>query len=315
MATRRAVVVDPTVAGRLAIRTVDLPALASSEALVRVATLSLNLGEVRRALTMAEAGWRPGWDIAGVVETAAADGSGPKAGARVVGLVPTGGWSELVPVSTAASAEIPAAVSFAQAATLPVAGLTALYALAQGGFLLGKSVLVTGASGGVGHLGCQLARQAGARVVASVRSAERSALAKEAGAHEVAVGADLSAAAAFGPYDMILESVGGRSLANALTMLAQDGICVLYGVSESPDVSFEARRFMMTGGASLYGLILFHEIKRRPASQGLTQLLRLVEDKQLHPAIEVEASWTQIAEIANRLYDRKIAGKAVLRVE
>jgi NADPH:quinone reductase len=314
MPTRRAVVVDPSVSGRLAIREVAIPALTSSEALVRVSAISLNLGEVRRALTMADAGWRPGWDIAGVVEQAAADGSGPKAGARVVGLVPTGGWSELVPVPTYSLAELPASVSFAQASTLPVAGLTALYALAQGGFLLGRSVLVTGASGGVGHLGCQLARHAGARVVASVRSDSRVALVKEAGAHHVAVGADLSAAAAFGPYDLILESVGGRSLTNALTMLAQDGRCVLYGVSESPEVSFEARRFMMIGGAGLYGLILFHEIKRRPASRGLTQLLRLVEDGQLRPAIEVEAPWTQIAEVANRLRDRKIAGKAVLHV-
>jgi NADPH:quinone reductase-like Zn-dependent oxidoreductase len=263
---------------------------------------------------MADAGWRPGWDIAGVVEQAAADGSGPKAGARVVGLVPAGGWSELVPVPTHALAELPASVSFVQASTLPVAGLTALYALAQGGFLLGKSVLVTGASGGVGHLGCQLARHAGARVVASVRSDSRVALVKEAGAHEVAVGADLAAAASFGPYDLVLESVGGRSLTNALTMLAQDGTCVLYGVSESPEVSFEARRFMMIGGASLYGLILFHEIKRRPASQGLTHLLRLVEDGRLRPAIEVEAPWTQIADVAARLYNREIAGKAVLHI-
>lgn len=314
MPTCRSVVVDPNVTGRLTIREVELPALASSEALVRVSSISLNLGEVRRALTMAEAGWRPGWDIAGTVEKAAADGSGPKAGARVVGLVPFGGWADLVPVPTIALAELPASVSFAQASTLPVAGLTALYALKQGGFLLGKSVLVTGASGGVGHLGCQLARQAGARVIASVRSAERVAVAKEAGAHEVAIGADLSSAAALGPYDVILESVGGRSLTNALTMLAQDGVCVLYGVSESPDVSFEARRFMMIGGANLYGLILFHEIKRHPAFQGLTQLLRLVEDGRLRPAIEVEAPWTQIAEVAGRLYDRQIAGKAVLQV-
>lgn len=314
MSTRRAVVVDPNVVGRLALREVDVPNLASSEALVRVSAISLNLGEVRRALTMADAGWRPGWDIAGVVERAAADGSGPTVGARVVGLVPAGGWSELVPVPTYSLAEVPASVSFAQASTLPVAGLTALYALAQGGFLLGKSVLITGASGGVGHLGCQLARAAGARVIASVRSVERVALVKEAGAHEVTIGADLSSAAALGPYDMILESVGGRSLANALPMLAQDGTCVLYGVSESSDVSFEAQRFMRIGGASLYGLILFHEIKRRPAGQGLTQLLRLVEDGRLRPAIEVEAPWTQVAEVANRLYDRKIAGKAVLHV-
>src|SRR6202008_775002 len=92
-----------------------------------------------------------GWDIAGVVERAAADGSGPPEGARVVGLVWTGGWSERAAVPTRQLAELPDAVSFEQAATLPVAGLTALHALQIGGFCLGKRVLVIGASGGVGR--------------------------------------------------------------------------------------------------------------------------------------------------------------------
>lgn len=314
MQTRRAVVVDPGTPGRLTIREVESPTPASSEALVRVSAISLNLGEVRRALTMAEAGWRPGWDIAGVVEHAAADGSGPRAGARVVGLVPFGGWAELVAVSTSALAELPASVSFAQASTLPVAGLTALYALAKGGLLLGKSVLVTGASGGVGHFGCQLAQQAGARVVGSVRRPERVALVKDAGAHEVIVGEDLSAAAPLGPYQVVLESVGGSSLSSALTMLAPDGVCVLYGVSAGAEVTFDARRFFMIGGTNLYGLILFHEIKRQPASEGLAQLLNLVAEGRLHPPIEVEAPWTEVADVANRLYNRKIGGKAVLTV-
>ncbi len=314
MQTRRGVVVDPDVAGRLAIHEIKAPTPAESEALIHVCAISLNLGETRRALTLSDAGARPGWDLAGIVERAAANGSGPQVGTRVVGFVPSGGWADLVPVPTHSLAELPASVSFAQAATLPVAGLTALYALEKGGFLLGKSVLVTGASGGVGHFACQLAHDAGAHVVASVRREERVAQAKEAKAHEVAVGADLATARELGPYDMILESVGGQSLTNALTMLAVDGVCVLYGVSESPEVSFEARQFMVIGGASLYGLILFHEIKRKPASQGLAQLLRLVADGRLHPPIEVEEPWTNIADVAQRLYDRKIAGKAVLLV-
>lgn len=314
MQTHRAVVVDPEVAGRLAIHEVEAPTPADSEALIRVCAISLNLGETRRALTVSSAGARPGWDLAGIVERAAADSSGPQVGARVVGFVPSGGWAELVAVPSHSLAELPPSVSFAQAATLPVAGLTALYSLEKGGFLLGKSVLVTGASGGVGHFACQLARDAGARVVASVRRQERVSQAQAAKAHKVVVGAKLASARELGPYDLIMESVGGQSLTAALTMLAQDGVCVLYGVSQSPDVSFEARQFMVIGGASLYGFILFHEVKRRPASHGLSQLLRLVEDGRLEPPIEVEQPWTEIADVAQRLYQRKIGGKAVLVV-
>src|SRR5208283_1248424 len=202
----RAVVVDPDAVGRLAIKSSPLRAALPSQALVRVKAISLNLGEVRRALTMAEPGWRPGWDLAGVVEQPAADHSGPPAGARVVGFLPAGGWAEAVTVPTNALAQLPDSVSFAQAATLPVAGLTALYSLEQHGAIIGRRVLVTGASGGVGHLAVELANRAGAFVVASVRRLEREKHARSAGAHEVVVGEDPSAAARFGPYDLILES-------------------------------------------------------------------------------------------------------------
>ena len=87
-----------------------------------------------------------------------------------------GAWAERVAVRTDALAALPDAVSFGQAATLPVAGLTALWALERGGLLLDKRVLVTGASGGVGHLACQLARQAGAQVVGAVRQESHAAI-------------------------------------------------------------------------------------------------------------------------------------------
>jgi NADPH:quinone reductase-like Zn-dependent oxidoreductase len=307
----RAVVVDTNAEERLVVQNVPAPSPSPSEALVRVAAISLNLGEVRRSMT-ADTGWRPGWDLAGTVEKAAADGSGPPVGARVVGFLPSGAWAELVVVPTHALAVLPDVVSFADAATLPVAGLTALYSLERGGFLLGRSILVTGASGGVGHFACQLARHAGARVIGSVRRAEREKHAREAGSHEVVVGEDLSLAAKFGPYHMILESVGGDSLAAALSMLAPEGVCVLYGVSASAETTFNSRTFFTIGGASLYGLILFHEIRYKPASQGLAQLVRLVAEGALRPQIEVQAPWTDIADAAHRLFNRGIAGKAVL---
>jgi NADPH:quinone reductase len=314
MEQARAVVVDSEAAGRLAIRAMPVRAPLPFEALVRVKAISLNLGEVRRALTIAEPGWRPGWDLAGVVEQPAADRSGPPAGARVVGFVPAGAWAEAVAVPTNALAQLPDSVSFAQAATLPVAGLTALYALEQNGAVLGRRVLVTGASGGVGHLAVELARQAGAFVVAAVRRPEREKHARVAGAHEVVIGEEPAAASKFGPYDLIIESVGSASLAAALKMIAPGGMCVLLGVSSASEVTFDASIFMRTGGASLYGFILFHELPRRPAAQGLARIVAMVASGRLHPQIELEAPYEQIAEIANKLYSRGIAGKAVLHL-
>ena len=314
MSSIRAVVVDPSAPERLVIRDFDYPSASPSEALVRVKSVSLNRGEVRTAFN-AEAGLRPGWDLAGIVEQQAADGSGPRTGSRVVGMLRSGAWAEVVAVPTTILAEIPESVSFAQAATLPVAGLTALWALERGGLLLDRLVLITGASGGVGHFACQLARQAGARVVGVARQHDHAASVKEAGAHQVVVSEELSEARELGPYDLILELVGGRSLANALAMLAPGGVCVNFGASGSSEVPpFDARRFFLTGGASLYGFIVFYELTRKSGAESLGCLARLIAEGRLRPQIDVEAPWTQIGDKAQQLLNRRFTGKAVLHI-
>lgn len=310
----RAVVVKSDASGSLVLSEVSPPSPAPSEAVVRVVAISLNRGEVRRAQE-AQDGHQPGWDLAGTVEEAAADGSGPPVGTRVVGFLPTGAWAELTAVPTNALAELPEAVSFEQAATLPVAGLTALYSLEMGGNLLGRAVLVTGASGGAGHFALQLARRCGARVVALVRRKENEALVRGAGAQEVAFGEDGSVASEFGPYHLVLDSVGGQVLGDALGMLTPGGTCVTFGVSAAVEATFDIRSFYFTGGARLYGFILFHEVLSKPASEGLARLSHLVAEGQLHPYIGVEASWTEVGEVAQQLLDRSYTGKAVLRVE
>ena len=307
----RAVIVDPDVPGRLAVREVEYSEPLPSEALVRVAAVSLNRGEVRRSLT-AEAGWRPGWDLAGTIEVAAADGSGPAAGTRVVGFVPSGAWAELVAVPTHAIATLPDLVSFRDAATLPVAGLTALLGLERGGVLLGQSVLITGASGGVGHFACQLACYTGAKVTAQVRRPELIEFVKKAGSENVVVGSDRDVIAEYAPYNLILDSVGGEMLSALLESLALDGTCVMFGATAGADVKFNASRFYGKGGLSLYGFILFHEVKKQPASVGLTRLVNLLAEGFLMPHIDLEASWTQVAEVAQQLNERRFLGKAVL---
>src|SRR5579864_5817608 len=227
----RAVVVDSAAPGKLAIKPVELRDPDRDEVAVKVTAISLNRGETRRALQVAEPGWRPGWDFAGIVERAAADGSGPTAGSRVVGILPSGAWAERVNCRSHAVAVLPNGCSDAQAATLPVAGLTALHALRQGGLLLGREVLVDGASGGVGHLACQLAYAAGALVWGHVRREDSREAVTEWCGGRVVLGRDLSAANPHGPFWLIVDSLGGPALAAALGMLQPNGTCVTLGIS------------------------------------------------------------------------------------
>ncbi len=311
----RAIVVDGKAPGRLAIRPVSLAPALPADVTVRVSAISLNRGEVRRALTASEDGWRPGWDFTGIVEEAAKQGGGPKPGARVVGLLAEGAWAERVRAPSDALAIIPDAVSDLEAATLPVAGLTALLALRHGGLLLGRPVLIDGASGGVGHLAVQLAKDAGAIVYGHVRREELRPIVEKSCNGGVIVSPTIEAARASGPYHLILDSLGGTTLGVALTMLRAGGTCVTFGVSEGASATFESGNFFRQGGVHLYGLLLFDELRRgNPATEGLAALLRLIAQGSLKPRIEVEASWTEIGEVAQQLLARKFSGKAVLRL-
>ena len=313
----RAVVIDPAAPGRLVIRDVDMPNAAHTEAVVRVHAVSLNRGEVKRALTSSPAGARPGWDLAGVVETPAADGTGPLAGARVVGIVRSGAWAEAVAVSTDALAALPDAVSFASAATLPVAGLTAYHALHKGGLLLGKTVLVTGATGGVGDFAIRLGKLSGARVVAHVRRAEQAAQVTEAGADQAAVGESLaSAAKSLGPFDLIIDSVGGAVLGDALGLVSEGTKVVSFGTSAGNSVTFDAQAFYGAGLTTLIGSVLFDELRTvESAAAGLDRLAALVASGRLTPFLSAERPWGEIAAAAQDLMDRKYPGKAVLLLD
>ncbi len=309
----RAAVVDSRATGHLAVREADVPSPLSNQALVRAAATSLNLGEVHVARA-AQEGTVFGWDVAGVVEQAAADGSGPPQGSRVVGMVRSGAWAELVAVPTDSLAELPEGVSFAQAATLPVAGLTALLAVERGTRLLARKVLVTGASGGVGHFACQLAKLYGAHVVGLIRHRAKEGIVREAGADQVVVGEEASPAAELGPYRLVVEAVGGKVLAQTLGMLGPDGVCVSIGVIGGMDISLDLRT-MRAPRSSLYKMLVFTEVSQEPASLGLARLAQLVAEGRLKPHIDVEESWTRIGQVAEDLLQRRISGKAVLTLQ
>jgi NADPH:quinone reductase len=285
------------------------PTPGADQALVDVEAFSLNRGESRRLASLPQ-GSVTGWDLAGVVSAPAADGSGPAAGARVVGVVGSGAWAERAAVETEHLAELPDAVSFEDASTLPVAGLTALRALEIGGFVLGKRVLVTGASGGVGRFAIQLAKLAGAHVTAVARRTEGlRALGADAVLEDLEPGGDT--------FDVILDAVGGPMLGLALESVAPRGTVVSFASTITEPVSFPTRElFARAPGARLYGLYIFAELQHtRSASADLRRLAELVAVGQLDPQIDIVRSWHEAGEAIEALLGRRVAGKAVLTVD
>lgn len=319
----KAVAVSKTGAdARLVLAEVDEPEAGPDEAVVAVRAFSLNNGEVRGALQDGADGDRPGWDLSGVVRTAP-EGSGFRAGDRVAGLVWSGGWAERVAVPTRRLARIPNDVSFEAASTLPVAGLTAAVALQKKPIGPGSRVLVTAATGGVGIFAIQLAAAAGAHVTAFARDGSNAQFLRGLGASEIAVGVE--AGGQGGPYDLILEGVGGALLGEALMWLAPRGVCVLFGdASQDTATTFDARRFRLQsggafGGTVLYGFFLPEELTRpEGATDGaaaLADLARRLSDGRLRPMIGRTAPWAEIDATARELMGRNFAGKAVLTVD
>ena len=281
-----------------------------NEALVAVHAFSLNRGELRSVRNNGE-GWVPGQDVGGVVLKQAEDGSGPPAGARVVALTDEFGWAQRVAVAAHRMAVLPDNVGFAQAATLPVAGLTALRTLRHGAPLLGKRVLITGAAGGVGTIAVQLAARSGARVTAVVGRAERAAGMRELGAREVIE--DIEKAQ--GRYGLILESAGGASLAHAVKLVEARGIVVVYGNSSGEPTTIAFADFRGAPNSRVQSFSYFYSEAEDRFAPDLALLVSLIADGSLTPRIGAERSWRDFAGVAEQLRERRVSGKAVLLVD
>ena len=305
-----AVVNTPGGKAPVALRHIAEPQPAPNEALVAVRAFSLNRGELR-SFQNNEEGWVPGQDVSGEVLRPAADGSGPPTGTRIVALMDEGGWAERIAVPAHRMAVLPDNAGFAPASVLPVAGLTALRTLRHGGVLLGRRVLITGAAGGVGHLAVQLAARSGAQVTAVVGSPERADGLRELGAAEVVVGIE----AAQGRFALVLESAGGASLQAALRLVEPKGAVVVFGNSSGEPSPISFADFRAAQNARLQSFFYFTSGPEEQFAPDLALLVSLIADGSLRPRVGTERDWDDLATVAEALRERRIKGKAVLRVK
>lgn len=283
---------------------VPQPAPEPDEVLIRVEAFALNRGETF-LLERAPSGLLPGKDIAGLVVQAAADGSGPGVGTRVVGHPPQGGWAEYAAVPTHSLAVLPDGIDSVRASALPLAGITALRLLRTAGSLTGRRVLLTGASGGVGHYVTELAAAAGAELTAVTATPERGRRLAELGAAEVVH----DVAAARGPFDVVLESTGGPQLPLAIAKVRPGGVVIWFGQASRTPATLDF--FELLGGPERVTIRHFH-YAGAPYGDDLAALVRLVQRGRLHPEIGRTADWTETADALVDLRERRIRGKAVL---
>lgn len=209
------------------------PVPGDTELLVAVAAAGINGADLvqRRGHYPAPPGWPqdiPGMELAGSVVSTGRQVTRFTPGDRVMGLVGGGAQATMAVVDESHALPVPPALGWPEAGGFPEAFATAHDALfTQCRLGMGEQVLVTGAAGGVGTAGVQLAAAAGARVVASVRSREHRAGVAALGATAVV---DPSEVGGRGPYDVVLELVGAPSLSVALPALATGGRVAVIGV-------------------------------------------------------------------------------------
>jgi NADPH:quinone reductase-like Zn-dependent oxidoreductase len=217
----------------------------------------------------------------------------------VVGLADGGSWSELVAVPVERLAVLPPTVSFTAGGALPVVGLTALRALRALGDVVGRDLLVTGASGAVGNVAARLALLAGARVTGLARR------------HVTIEGVRfVTALAAEDRFHRVIDAVGGDVLSDALRHLRPDARVVFFGILTGSPTRFDLATFYGSSPRSTISPLFVFDAPGR-FDDDLAVLVRFVEEKRLTPVIDRAFSSDAVNEALEAM-SSSAAGKIVL---
>ncbi|MEE1791525.1 zinc-binding dehydrogenase [Streptomyces sp. BE308] len=290
---------------------VDPPAQRRHESLVRVTHVALNRADFLY-LGDPSATFRPGIDAAGVVANAAADGSGPSEGSRVVLHLPSGGGAaEYVAAAADRLAVIPDNVGSASAAALPLGGLVAQRLLALAGPLEGRRILATGVGGGVGQFLIQLAVAGGAEITAVAAQGQPTDHMAALGA-KIVLDIDAVEDAAF---DVALESVGGDLGSKTAHKLRPGGQFLWFGQASGSPITLDFFR-QVQGGASLtLRHFVYSDGDGQRDARDLNALLDLASRGSLRVEIGRRESWTEADSLLKEMAAGRLRGKAVLSVD
>ena len=272
----------------------------------------------------------PGAEVAGVVESLGAGVTGLAVGQRVIGFCNWGGMAQKLAIAAVRCTPMPDAMPFDEAAALVMTYGTANYALhRRAGLKAGETVLVLGAAGGVGLAAVELAKAAGARVIAATSSAVKAELARSAGADETVVyprgpfdkeGSKALAGlfkAACGPdgANVVLDPVGGDYAEAALRAIAWEGRFLVVGFPAGiPKLPLN---LVLLKGCQVVGVAWGAEARRDPEGQDadIRQLLDLHARGLIRPRISERYPLARAGEAIARLGSRQALGKIVVMVD
>lgn len=282
------------------------PEPGQGQVLVAVESVSINRGETFQ-LENPPTGWRPGKDFAGTVIAAAADGTGPAVGTRVVGHAADSAWADKVAIGPDRLATLPDGLTSQAAAALPLAGLTALRLARLARLSPGTSVLMTGASGGVGHYFAEIAAMAAAQLTAVVGNQQRGARLREFGARTVT---DIAEAGT--GFDVGMDSVGAESLGQVRRRVDPDGSIIWFGQASRTPATLDF--FDWVNGMAAAPITQFHyQASTRPLQRDLATLVDLASNDRLHPVVDRIRPVEQAAAAIEDLRARRILGNLVLQ--
>ena len=259
----------------------------------------------------------PGWEVSGVVGS---DGSGFRAGERVAAVTLLGGFAEQVTAPAATVFRLPDAMPFDVAAALPLNYLTAVFGLLhRGGLTRGDTVLVHGASGGVGSAACQVAAGLGCRVIAVTSTPEKGEAALRLGASE-AVLADgfrdaVKQVTGGRGVDIVFDPVGGERFTDSLRCLATHGRLLVVGFTGGDIPTVKVNRLLLTNTGVL-GVNISSVLRRTPdiAQRLWADLVPLIDSGAIAPVIGDVRPLDRAADALIALEERRVVGKQLLRI-